>query len=1215
MFIPEILKKKKLPLENNNPLYKLSEFYDLTTFGDLDKNILKEVYENNVKLFWNIIKQLAFYGIIFNNKAAKYNIIKNAHYAFLDIDPKYFDEKIKYEYYPNLSKIKNLLLDFGILYKRNLSTIPVKSILYYYNNLSIIEELININYLIKGKIRLHDIFIKSKYNKIIEKLNDNNLIYVNRIVNNYDYKKLSKKFNLNPNHSLVFYNKIINFINILNNNKVYEKKEYSFKIKIEDIIQNSLLNKIVRALKKDKIIYISDLPKNKFQFLLSYRGVGIKKAKLFINQINNYEKNDINDKEVKYSNFFKINIPNNLINEEVLNFLPKYYNINSDLVKVFEIFDIVMKKDKKNKLKIFIKKLLKVYNLINNISNINDEKKLLKKAFMYKDYPLENLKKVEKGKKIKKIINKLLEDNIYYLKNLNLKLDNYKKYKGVGKVKISKFRELLGSELNKDHYWINYKNKSFKVYKEVYQRNIENDNIKKLTNCNYNEVLCMGFDLYSEDNKNIIFEYLVNKNKDIRKQKIKNRFNKIIEKIKYKDYYPNNISTRAWEIIYYRNIKHYTLEKIGDKYNISRERVRQILKKNYKSNYFNVINLYLGILKKSLNKRLIIKINSFFNSKEIKEYDIIKYFLNKKKVKVFKGEYFLDINIKKINKLINNVISKIQSKFGKINIEKATIENYLYFEFGKKFSDYTKRNDECLEEIVYSKFVEKNGKLSLKGMNKHKKFKAIFKNYFSNGFDRKKDTKKFKKYYCKIFCDNIDNISTRNIVSIITRRNNDYLIIDRGVYLHKDHINVKKEDLEDIIKNIESIFDKENIYQIFCKRLYEDNIETCNRLKIKSYYHLHSLIKIFYPKKFYYPKSPWIYKSNNYEFSTRESDIIDFLKKFNKPINYDLIKKEFVEKRGWKKYMLHPLYTSNEIIRVDIKKYFLRSELNIKSDILDNLIKKIRKRLKNREIVSIKKIYYEKKAYYKIKGIYSSYCLYEILKSNKDVSFYLPKYPIILDKYIDNFNKKRAILKFIKRKNGPVFFSTIKREFLDRLKFKKTALYNWLNYNEKIVTIEKRKEYIHIANIGINEKKKNLLFDLIVESIENSNNYYISLKEVIFDKNVEFPKVKNNLKWTTDMIKYFIDGFPGLLLLGYNDEIVLFEDNTRNIQSEQDFIYYFVKENFDGHVRIKRLIKELRKIDFIIKSIPKNYKTYTKGLYEFRENEVIIKDLLNVKKS
>ena len=275
----------------------------------------------------------------------------------------------------------------------------------------------------------------------------------------------------------------------------------------------------------------------------------------------------------------------------------------------------------------------------------------------------------------------------------------------------------------------------------------------------------------------------------------------------------------------------YTLLEIGKKFDLTRERVRQIESKISKyllSNFPKELDVFIT---KQVNKHRI------FLSKNLSLHNddfiaIVEYLYLKKtpiffdkKLKSFTKESFLSLK-EQLFKL-DYLISKEQ----------------LFSEF----------NEEMIKVFIENKLLKKidNNYLVNKFSLNRDKIEFII-SLFPNGIATRKNFHLIQDKLKIYFEDEFKNKSQRNILTPIDH--SDKIILwDWGEYIHID--NVPNINLDEIIECIYSYLEDIPIDINICFEKFKDFfLEN----KIKSKYGLHSLLKLKYPDEFSYQDSPYI---------------------------------------------------------------------------------------------------------------------------------------------------------------------------------------------------------------------------------------------------------------------------------------------------------------------------------------------------------------------
>ncbi|VBB08861.1 Hypothetical protein LUCI_4144 [Lucifera butyrica] len=122
------LVNKELPRLNSNSLHLFGEKYGINYFGEINRQVLKKCYFDDVILCRNVLHQLAFYGVIFQGGLYNYSILENEDdslYLWKDIaEEGIFNPPIPQHV---LRKMK----EYGIFFEKDAIGIPLLSLLKY----------------------------------------------------------------------------------------------------------------------------------------------------------------------------------------------------------------------------------------------------------------------------------------------------------------------------------------------------------------------------------------------------------------------------------------------------------------------------------------------------------------------------------------------------------------------------------------------------------------------------------------------------------------------------------------------------------------------------------------------------------------------------------------------------------------------------------------------------------------------------------------------------------------------------------------------------------------------------------------------------------------------------------------------------------------------------------------------------------------------------
>jgi len=286
--------------------------------------------------------------------------------------------------------------------------------------------------------------------------------------------------------------------------------------------------------------------------------------------------------------------------------------------------------------------------------------------------------------------------------------------------------------------------------------------------------------------------------------------------------------------ILFQRIEKKTLKEIGNKYGITRERVRQIesgcikkVQKYFPQNLWNYIN------KKFVNENTVFIEDLPIQSEEYKKF--LSFYFNKinaeffdKDLNAFSKKSYVDFKNEILN--LNPLLKKEE-----LNLHNKLIKLFINQNLIKKINDM----------FFINKFKTKREKIE------------FIISLFPESIAVKKDFELIKEKI-KIFFPEYEKENAKNILSPIDL--SDKIILwDWGVYIHIDNIQtILKYDLNEIIEYLSEILEENS--PIDLQECFTEYREELLQMNIPNKYALHSVLKIKYPEDFSYQDAPWIAK-------------------------------------------------------------------------------------------------------------------------------------------------------------------------------------------------------------------------------------------------------------------------------------------------------------------------------------------------------------------
>lgn len=590
----------------------------------------------------------------------------------------------------------------------------------------------------------------------------------------------------------------------------------------------------------------------------------------------------------------------------------------------------------------------------------------------------------------------------------------------------------------------------------------------------------------------------------------------------------DSLNNKERDILALRNgfyDKIYTLEEVGDKFNVTRERVRQIEKKvtekikKASQKYINQIySIYLNLAKEDLRYVSADKIIEYAET-ELRS----KYLLFMISV--------LELDIKYDNKL--NIVYDISL----ITLE--DLENEISEKYGDVISldEYNSLNlfektvIESFYRIFYTNFWIK------KNVHQKELIGALIDEIFPEGYGvcNTSHYNLLKNKFAEKYGDVSDFPSDRSVVGFLERLN--YCQIDKGTYKNRRYcVNLSEELIEEIINYILT-----NGPMVFYSSIYIKFQYVLNELGVSNYYYLKGLIDPYLPEEFITKRN---YISTSPNLTTSNDAIIGFMKTFNAEFTIDDLRNRF---EGVKDYTFYnALYNEIDagLIWLSSKKFIYINKVVITEDtikefkeFIDNVFN-----LLGTDVTSSRKIYARlsitnRNLLDRLKIAQDNFSTFSLIKYlfkgqygfnrpiiTKDVNSDINSYNVIVNyiQSLDTFNLK-TIKNYVAKMNIRGLYSY--------LSFMEDMSDEYVQYN--IETMIKKDKF----DISINELVQ--IDNLLKLMIERFN----KIDTTSFSGYMMLPKLKYH--WN----KYLL---VGIIRSYFPNEYEI--ENTSNFYDQTDFI-------------------------------------------------------------
>lgn len=354
---------------------------------------------------------------------------------------------------------------------------------------------------------------------------------------------------------------------------------------------------------------------------------------------------------------------------------------------------------------------------------------------------------------------------------------------------------------------------------------------------------------------------------------------------------------RNINIILERILTERSLESIGNDYNLTRERIRQIEKKIkrkivHQTNYKN-IKPYIQLIENCFGKELIINKNKmnnirkhYFKALNFKEILNFYEFLTSKKIFIINNKL---LSYKDKDYYINSLESIFNNHYGSMNINQII----------KMLNDNIEKDILIKLIEILDNFYYYNDKIYF-ARTKSEMTDIIIRDFYPEGVYILDEIEVIKSLLNKIFLLSSDEFTDR-ITSYFERKSSDVIIWDKGKFIHLDNIDIPKNDLINIKEYI--LEELKNHQELRIKKPFEKYKHYLLSLDIKNKYALYFLMKELFNKELYFFRFPRILPNSKKDLNVKDNSELlnEFVIENGKIIDKDSLSDHFMNEFCWSK--------------------------------------------------------------------------------------------------------------------------------------------------------------------------------------------------------------------------------------------------------------------------------------------------------------------------
>ncbi|MBU5465814.1 DUF4145 domain-containing protein [Virgibacillus sp. MSJ-26] len=625
--------------------------------------------------------------------------------------------------------------------------------------------------------------------------------------------------------------------------------------------------------------------------------------------------------------------------------------------------------------------------------------------------------------------------------------------------------------------------------------------------------------------------------------------------------------------------EHITLEQLGSKHGVTRERIRQILKKGDRillDNWERLVSVLTHDL--SAGKEMIParelddKLEAHFLLIHALDANGI-FYQNINEIAVLSMK-----NKRQLEEYVETVKRDMQKVFSKRVITLVDVD---------VFCKERALEDGSPEEVVYTIATTEINWLSenqgiIKNMTKADIVEMVMLQY-PNGVEIYQREEELIEKANALMPGGFHG--ERSFYSIVIRDDlqDTFYMWGRGTYIHVNFVLVDETWLDSVITTAESWHKEEEFFHI--RKLFNAVKKEAFEQGVPNEYALYSLIRIFPQQKLSLPRFPTVLpygadRLENHEWVTK------FLKERARPVAVRELMEEFVHQKGWREFTLTSiLWGSTKIIPYDHGVYTLVSQYeDIESEDIQFIISKLKMAMNKRQFIYFPSFFNENEMYLKSIGIPTAYVLYGLLKNMGLSTFKFPRFPYaVLEEFEgDTLTIKDLVEGLILEENRIVAREEVNFWLTELLGEGSRILDLVLLRSNNLLYYSRGQfgEYVHRDTIQMDEEKVQTILDITSAKFEEIkhqfNRKYVYISELF--NPTELPTLPESIRWNEDLLGDILRKSGAWKILGSFYAVLSPLDG--GIPDEVTFIETILQQQFDGAAKLTEIRSFLESVKY-----------------------------------
>lgn len=642
---------------------------------------------------------------------------------------------------------------------------------------------------------------------------------------------------------------------------------------------------------------------------------------------------------------------------------------------------------------------------------------------------------------------------------------------------------------------------------------------------------------------------------------------------------------RNMQMLYYRwnegrEGRKVTLEQTGQVFGLTRERVRQILRKVYGDLHADVFDVQRALLEACDVNQLFFK-SPIDTDQSFEDYLLSQVLENQGPIYLEDFGWWTTWNATQVEETSAQLIKLINDSLRGLAVPIEQVQSIIQDDANKMSIPLELSMQivmPVLKPTTDNRYILANSK-------KYEVVEMVLREY-PNGIEIYKRAEEMLERALVIMPDQFDR--ERDITSIFSR--DEYAetayLWGRGTFIHHSFVEIN-QSIVSIVDHIsaEALQLLEHRSPISIGRLFGMFEEQLISVYIPNEYALYTLLRKVGSDKLALLKFPHIWHADDAFQLTNAEQIKMFIREQQEPQSLERLREEFVHKRGWKSFTLSfSISTDTDFVNENLGIISLREFYPLQEMDLDPLVKSLSLLLDQLSVVHVNRLWEKCRDECMKLGIKSGYLLYDLLQGMDDSRFRFVRYPLIssASRPLEDVTLQTIIEQFIAEEEAEVPREVVYQWLTEEVGASETTLDMVLGKSEQIFyyTGGQFGEYIHRDRLGWTKEHESKLIAFVSSQLSARHmegSLYVTVDGIWEPE--KFPVLAIDLPWTKDLFIDCLRKSGCFRFIGSYDNIVVRLDEEQ-ITNETEWIAHLLMEKFEGRIVLKQLQHRLAHIRY-----------------------------------